>query len=127
MKSLAQTEASPESICPLGAEPSCDIRCWARGPRQVGSLPFMGIWNRSRSRCSVGMPPPYGDLEATYGGLMVGLRLKSSECSASIVGGWVWAKRPFKAGPSGRNQGRTHPPTHDPQRAGGQPRATLWA
>ena len=42
MKSLAQTEASPESICPLGAEPSCDIRCWARGPRHVGTTPLHG-------------------------------------------------------------------------------------
>ena len=42
MKSLAQTEAAPASICPLGAEPSCDIRCWARGPWHVGTPPLHG-------------------------------------------------------------------------------------
>ena len=42
MISLAQTEASLEKICPLGAEPSCEVWRWARGPRHVGMPPLHG-------------------------------------------------------------------------------------
>ena len=42
MDSLVRTAASPESICPLEAEPSCDIRRWACGPRPVGTPPLHG-------------------------------------------------------------------------------------
>ena len=68
-----------------------------------------------------GMPPLQGDVEATYGGSTAGPRLKSLQRSASTVGGWVLVKRPFKTGPSGRNQVRTHLPIHGPQRVGVSP------
>ena len=104
-----------------------------------GNLPWLGdtygrwaervrcrTWCRAHSPWHVGhATPPWGSRSDVWSPTAVP-RLKSLENSARIVGGWVWVKRPFEAGLSGRNQDRPHLPIHGSLGVGNQPRATLY-